>query len=708
MANNNVIKTRIKQKIDSLSNWIANDPILLQGEIGIVQGDYPKIKIGNGVSKFSQLPYSNNSITVGTSDSLSTVSDLSIITVTPEEYSEKLNSGISDNQLYIVSSDQLYGFDNPIKYVGDGTEATDAATVGQLSNYIQDLSSSTDKTISTKLNSYLPISGGNITSNLSVTGTLSSKTSAILSVTKATSLSTTYLSVQSLTGLSASGKNLCNIISTELDKRSAVYVGNNQELSLANNLSIRVVSPEDYAGILAGGTVPSNEINIVSADYLYAYGKPINYVGDGVLSNDAVTVNQLSNQEAQLKEYVDNALTSKANTQHNHDSTYLKLTGGNISGNLSTSGNISSNGTSNFFKSLNFGGTALDAGLKTRGICGTGSDGKTKAGLFLNYDGSTLPPSDYLNQNEGRGIYACGGDSNALVIRKIDLCSYLQDYSSITSVENLSNKLSSEISSVKNTIPSILINNEKSNTLQINQLTPEEYSEKLSENNIQNNEVNIISSDYLYAFDKPIKYVADGEEATDAATVNQLSSVSAQIQSNIDSHTHSSQYLALSGGNISGTLSVKQLSVSSITNISVGGSKLSTLISSAYNTADQQLSNSLTTLIDQKSTIYVGANSSLLSIQELSIVKLTPEEYAEKLNAGSIPNNELDVISSDQLYGYDKPIKYVADGEENTDAATVGQLKNILSGITLSSSDTTECVRVLKLILQRFGGSSTI
>ena len=479
MANNNLIKTRIKQKIDSFSNWITNDPILLQGEIGIVQGDYPKIKIGDGVSKFSQLPYSNNNITVGTADSLSTVSDLSIITVTPEEYSEKLNSGISDNQLYIVSSDYLYGFDNPIKYVGDGTEATDAATVGQLSNYIQDLSSSTDQTIQAKLNSYLPISGGNITSNLSVSGTLSSKTSAILSVTKATRLSTTYLSVQNLTGLSASGKNLCNIISTELDKRSAVYVGNNQELSLANNLSIRVVSPEDYAGILVSGTVPSNEINIVSADYLYAYGKPINYVADGILSNDA-------------------------------------------------------------------------------------------------------------------------------------------------------------------------------------------------------------------------------------ATVNQLSLVSSQIQNNINQHTHSSQYLALSGGNITGTLSVKQLSVSSITNISVGGKNLSNLISSTYNDADQQLSNSLTTLIGQKSTIYVGANSSLLSTQELSIVKLTPEEYAEKLNAGSIPNNELDVISSDQLYGYDKPIKYVADGEENTDAATVGQLKNILSGITLSSSDTTECVRVLKLILQRFGGTSTI
>lgn len=702
MANEKVIKTRIKQKIDSLGNWITHDPILLQGEIGIVQGDYPKIKIGDGVSKFSQLPYSNNNITVGTSDSLSTVSDLSIITVTPEEYSEKLNSGISDNQLYVVSSDYLYGFNNPIKYVGDGTEATDAATVNQLSNYIQDLSSSTDKAISTKLNSYLPISGGNITSNLSVTGTLSSKTSAILSVTKATRLSTTYLSVQNLTGLSASGKNLCNIISTELDKRSAVYVGNNQELSLANNLSIRVVSPEDYAGILAGGTVPSNEINIVSADYLYAYGKPINYVGDGVLSNDAVTVNQLSNQEAAIKEYVDNALTSKANNQHNHDVTYLKLTGGNISGNLSTSGNISSDGSANFFKSLRFGGTALDAGLKTRGICGTDSSGINKGGLFLNYDGSTIPTSVYMNYNEGRGVFACGGDSNALVIRKLDLCSYLGDYT--TKFDT--NYLSSEISSNIKNIPEIYIGNASQQTrqysLSINQLSPEEYSEKLQQT-INDNEINIISADYLYAYDKPIKYVGDGEEATDAATINQLSTISSTISEQLTS------FLKLSGGNVTGTISANQLSVPSIKNISSNGKNLSNLISSAYTTADKQLSNSLTTLIDNKSTVYIGDTSSLNKTTDLSIYKLSQAEYAEKLfNNAVIPNNELNVVQPGQLYGYDKPIKYVGNGEEASDAATYGQLTNILSGITISDTTAAECARVLKLILQRFGGSSTI
>lgn len=52
----NVKYTRIKQKIDSSSNWSKNNPILLDGEIGI-EKETGKIKIGDGVTKWSQLNY---------------------------------------------------------------------------------------------------------------------------------------------------------------------------------------------------------------------------------------------------------------------------------------------------------------------------------------------------------------------------------------------------------------------------------------------------------------------------------------------------------------------------------------------------------------------------------------------------------------------------------------------------------------------------
>lgn len=58
---------------------------------------------------------------------------LSIATVSPEVFADKLNKGILSNELYIVSADHLYGYNQPITNVGDGISASDAATVGQLS-----------------------------------------------------------------------------------------------------------------------------------------------------------------------------------------------------------------------------------------------------------------------------------------------------------------------------------------------------------------------------------------------------------------------------------------------------------------------------------------------------------------------------------------------------------------------------------------------
>lgn len=58
---------------------------------------------------------------------------LSIATVSPEVFADKLNKGILSNELYIVSANHLYGYNQPITNVGDGVSASDAATVGQLS-----------------------------------------------------------------------------------------------------------------------------------------------------------------------------------------------------------------------------------------------------------------------------------------------------------------------------------------------------------------------------------------------------------------------------------------------------------------------------------------------------------------------------------------------------------------------------------------------
>lgn len=59
------LKTRIKLKYDTLTNWITNDPVLLAGEMAVVNSEEADkdgltrvlLKVGDGTKKFSELDY---------------------------------------------------------------------------------------------------------------------------------------------------------------------------------------------------------------------------------------------------------------------------------------------------------------------------------------------------------------------------------------------------------------------------------------------------------------------------------------------------------------------------------------------------------------------------------------------------------------------------------------------------------------------------
>ena len=46
----------MKQRIDTEDNWKAKNPVLLNGELGLISGD-PRYKIGNGTSPWNDLPF---------------------------------------------------------------------------------------------------------------------------------------------------------------------------------------------------------------------------------------------------------------------------------------------------------------------------------------------------------------------------------------------------------------------------------------------------------------------------------------------------------------------------------------------------------------------------------------------------------------------------------------------------------------------------
>lgn len=65
MTAHNLLKTKIKNKIDVLSSWEEANPLLLKGEIAFVYhfNDDPldaldfRLKVGDGIHNFTDLPY---------------------------------------------------------------------------------------------------------------------------------------------------------------------------------------------------------------------------------------------------------------------------------------------------------------------------------------------------------------------------------------------------------------------------------------------------------------------------------------------------------------------------------------------------------------------------------------------------------------------------------------------------------------------------
>lgn len=59
-----ILNTRVKWKRDTSANWTANNPVLLDGEIIIVDTNAgeTRFKVGNGTSTYTQLPFQDEYI----------------------------------------------------------------------------------------------------------------------------------------------------------------------------------------------------------------------------------------------------------------------------------------------------------------------------------------------------------------------------------------------------------------------------------------------------------------------------------------------------------------------------------------------------------------------------------------------------------------------------------------------------------------------
>lgn len=225
---------------------------------------------------------------------------LSIATVSPEKYSEILNSGgnIPSNQLYIVSANYLYAYDKAIKNVGDGVVATDAATVGQLSTVSADLNT---KIEGVNVNS---LSAGIATA---LAGTFDAKGSAATAKTEAITAANAYTDTAKSEAISSANA----YTDTEIGKI------NTSLTSLNVTVEKQVTAAEGFAAtyiVKQGGTQVGEAINIPK-DFLVKSGEVKTCEAD----NSPVTGYKKGDK---YLDFVVNTVTDDETAKH----IYIKLT----------------------------------------------------------------------------------------------------------------------------------------------------------------------------------------------------------------------------------------------------------------------------------------------------------------------------------------------------------------------------------------------
>ena len=116
------INTRIRQKRDTAANWTNNNPVLLNGELIVVETSTGaiRLKVGDGVKTFNQLPFldetlralitdvdNNNSAVVMTKNGESQLLDtFNIVKLSEEEYRQLIDSNTLDpDTLYLTVGD---------------------------------------------------------------------------------------------------------------------------------------------------------------------------------------------------------------------------------------------------------------------------------------------------------------------------------------------------------------------------------------------------------------------------------------------------------------------------------------------------------------------------------------------------------------------------------------------------------------------------
>jgi hypothetical protein len=126
-----MIKTRIRHKRDTLANWTNSNPILLNGEIVIVEdGDCALLKRGDGTKNFNQLPFIGSGV-FATKTDLSTVEGSVKTYIDAHSTSTSNPHRVTKAQVGLGNVDNTADINKTVKKAGIADTATSATKATQ-------------------------------------------------------------------------------------------------------------------------------------------------------------------------------------------------------------------------------------------------------------------------------------------------------------------------------------------------------------------------------------------------------------------------------------------------------------------------------------------------------------------------------------------------------------------------------------------------
>ena len=241
----NFLSTKIALRTDTIQNWNSlSNQILLNGEVAIVMTDekLPLFKIGDGIHKFYELPYSNSKISSDMVNAVDIIAKSICQGANSSAVPQSLAAGL------MVSSDvpysQAFGYNTKTKS-GDIYSFTWSGEAG--------------RDINNPYSSHA-IGSFNINPN------------------------------NGLCGFYIGDKSLSSILD-EFDTKDNA----NRKILIdsvsANSLCMYHIDADEYYQKVLDGKILSNEIYILSSEYVNAYDEQIKHVAEPTHSDDAATKN---------------------------------------------------------------------------------------------------------------------------------------------------------------------------------------------------------------------------------------------------------------------------------------------------------------------------------------------------------------------------------------------------------------------------------